>query len=247
MNKVVYAIVIFLFAISCETKKKEVKSKKKADTTDGVKKYYNKEGKLKIELTILNGKRNGIAKTYYKNGKVSLAMNYKMGKRDGLSKRFYEDGTLYQETNYKDDKIHGERKKYKENGKLLSTAKYENDFPCTGLTEILLNGEVKDNFPKIVITPQDRLKQEGVYKISLSLSERARQVKYYMGNLSSSGCLTGKLIGIEMDKKSGFGVVQYNLPPGGFMMQELNFIAEIETVMGNTYIAQKNFFVSIEN
>ncbi len=245
MRIILFFICSLLLFSACETKKKDLKSKKKADTTDGLKKYYTKEGKLKVELTILNGKRNGIAKNYYSNGKVSLEMNYKQGKRDGLSKRYYEDGTLYQETNYKDDLIDGERKKYKENGTLMSVARFEKDKPCLGLKEILLDGTLKDNFPKIIVTPIDRLKQEGVYQINLSLSESARSVKYYIGQLSPSGCLTNSLISIETNNK--VGTIKYTLRPGGFMMQELNFVAEIETRMGNTYLAQKKFFVSIEN
>ncbi len=240
-------VIFLLLVMSCETKKKDVKSKKKADTTDGLKKYYTKEGKLKTELTIVKGKRNGVAKTYYKNGKVSLEMNYKMGKRDGLSKRYYEDGTIYQETNYKDDKIDGVRRKYREDGKPMSITRYENDLPCSGLREFLLKGSEKDNFPSIVITPEDRLKQEGVYIINLSLSNKSRRVKFYIGNLSPSGCLTEKLVSVLMDKRTGRGKVPYTLPPGGFMMEELNFVAEVETMSGNAFITQKKFYVSIEN
>ena len=239
--------LVFALLVGCETKKKNLKSKKKADTTDGFKRYYYSDGKLKTELTILNGKRNGNAKIYYKNGKVSLQMTYKNGLRSGPSKRHYEDGTLYQETTYKEDKIDGERKRYRENGKILSVARYERDFPCLGLKEILQDGEVKDNYPKIVITPEDRLKSAGVYLIYLSLTGKVRKVNYYVGNLSSTGCLTQNSISIGSDSKKDVGLIKYQLPPGGFMMQELNFIAEIETIMGNTYLTQKKFFVSIEN
>jgi hypothetical protein len=242
---VLFFILVFTSLVGCDSKKKGVSSKKKSDTTDGFKKYYTDDGKLKIELTILNGKRNGLARTYYRNGKVSLEINYKAGKRDGLSKRYYEDGTLYQETNYKNDQIDGERKKYKENSTVMSVARFEKNRPCSGLKEILLDGTLKDNYPKILITTVDRLKQRGEYEINVSLTEAAKSVNYYIGNLSASGCLTDNLISIETKRK--VGTIKYMLPPGGFMMQELNFIAEIETRMGNTYLAQKKFFVSIEN
>jgi hypothetical protein len=247
MSKFICFFIFIFLVISCETKKNDTKSIKKSDTTDGVKKYYTKEGKLKTVLTILNGKRNGIAKTYYKNGKISLEMNYKMGRRDGMSKRYYENGTLYQETVYKDDKVDGVRKKYREDGKPMSIARYENDQPCSGLQEFLVNGNKKDNFPSIVITPEDRLKSEGIYIINLSLTDKSKRVKFYIGNLPASGCLSEKLIFVMTDKNTGKGKVPYSLPPGGFMMEELNFVAEVETVLGNTYITQKKFFVSIEN
>lgn len=243
----IFPFLVLIFFISCEAKKKNTKSKKKTDTTDGFKKYYYSDGKLKTELIILNGKRNGNARIYYKNGKVSLEMNYKNGLRDGVSKRYYEDGTIYQETNYKDDKINGERKKYRENGKILSIAKYEKDLPCLNLKEVLQNGEIKNNYPQLIITPEDKLKREGVYIINLSLSDRVRKVNYYIGKLSSTGCLNDRVMMLHTDTKKDIGFVKYNLPPGGFMMEELNFIAEIETVMGNSYLTQKKFFVSIEN
>ncbi len=251
IKELIYYFLITVIILGCDTKKKNLQNgkdqNKKTDTTDGVKKYYTSDGKLKNEITILQGKRNGVARTYYKNGKVSLEMNYKTGKRDGSSKRYYENGTLYQETNYNDDKIDGIRKKYRENGRPMSVARYESDFPCNGLKEYLLSGEPKDNFPSMVITTQDNLLTKGIYSINLSLSDKSKRVKFYIGNLSTSGCLTYDLIGTILDKKTGIGTVQYSLSPGGFMMEELNFIAEVETNLGNTYLAQKKFYVSIEN
>jgi antitoxin component YwqK of YwqJK toxin-antitoxin module len=82
-------ILCVLFMVGCDTKKKDIKSTKKSNTTDGVKKYYRKNGKLKTELTILNGKRNGVAKNFYENEKISLEMNYVEGKRQGTSKNFF--------------------------------------------------------------------------------------------------------------------------------------------------------------
>lgn len=250
MRKLIYFLLFILLVLGCDTKSKESgkDKKKKSDTTDGVRKYYSADKKLKTELTILNGKRNGLARIYYKNGKVSIAMNYKMGKRDGLSKRYYEDGTLYQVTNYKDDKMDGVRKKYRENGKLMSEAKYENDFPCSGLKEYLLNGKLKDNFPSIMVTINNKLLSDGVYLVRLSLSDKNKRVKFYVGNLTPSGCLNSReLITVLLDKKTGIGTVQYFLRPGEFMMEELHFVAEVETVLGNTYLAQKGYNISIEN
>ncbi|MBA4054130.1 MAG: hypothetical protein C0490_05410, partial [Marivirga sp.] len=74
-----------------------------------------------------------------------------------------------------------------------------------------------------------------------------RSVKYYTGKLSPSGCLTDNLYYILQDQSTKTGELKYNLSPGRFVMEEVNVIAAVETLQGNTYVTQKVFNLAIDN
>ena len=67
-----------------------------------------------------------------------------------------------------------------------------------------------------------------------------------MGKLTKGACLSDDLYHILQDETRRVGRLTYNLPPGGFMMDELNIIAAVETVYGNTYITQRAYNLAIE-
>lgn len=242
MIKCFTAFFLFLTIFSCHQKKESSVKEK-----DNVVRSYARDGKLKTEISMKSGLKDGICKNYYSNGKVSLEMTYEAGKRHGWAKRYYETGILYQETEYKNDKIDGIRKKYWEDGKLMSEEHFVDDFPCNSLKEYQTDGSMKMEYPTIIITPVDRLREEGSYVLNLSLSNKSKRVKYYKGKLSPSGCLTGGLEPLLVDSGTGIGQVRYYLSPGAFQMEEVHVIAAFETSMRNTFLAQKSYNLSIEN
>lgn len=206
------------------------------------------DGKTKSEITYKDGKKNGLARTFDKNGAIILELPYVNDKREGISKRYYTGGQVVaQTTEYKDDKMHGMQTRYRGNGNVMSEARYENDFPCNDLKEYLENKSLKKKYPTINIKVEDNISSTGIYKLNISLSERVRSVKFYKGNLSSTGCVTDKLDYLLMDEATKVGEVTYHLPPGGFVMEELNIVAVYETLMGNTAIAQRRYHVAIDN
>lgn len=219
--------------------------KKKQDKADNVVRTYDKQKQLVSEVPIKDKKRHGLAKTYYANGKLNVEMPYVEDQREGTSKKYYESGLLYQETDYKDDQTHGVQRKYEEKG-LMSEARYEEGNPCTGLVEYN-NGKERTDYPTLVIRPIDRIQLDGTYTILLSVTEGAASVKYYEGQLTKSGCMHFGLIPLPSGDKKSTGMLQFQLRPGQFLMQELNFIAAVTTRKGNTYLTQKTFPLSIEN
>lgn len=239
---------VFLLGCVFSFDKKETKNS--AVKRDSIRvetaKYSN--GKLKAEVPYAGKKKHGLAKTYDKNGELQLELPYVMGKRDGQSKRYYEGGKqVYQTTEYKDDKMHGKQVKYRENGDLMCEARFESDFACTGLKEYHTDKTLKTEYPKLIITPVDRLETHGEYALMLSLSEKVRRVKYYVGNLTPSGCLHENLEAIFQDEQKKTGKLTYNIPPGAFLMDELSIIAAVETIFGNTYIIRRTHNLAIEN
>lgn len=253
MNKFITGVTVialgFLSACVLPTEKKESKSKgiKKRDSIR-VETANHSNGKLKAEVPYAGKKKHGLAKTYDKDGNIMLELPYVFGKREGQSKKYYEGGKqIYQTTEYKNDLLHGMQVKYRENGDVMSEARYENDFPCAGVKEYYTDKTLKKEYPKLIITPIDRIQSQGVYQLNISMSEKVRKVKYYTGELSPAGCLNDDLYSILLDEQKKTGVIKYNIPPGAFLMEELNIIAAVETIYGNTYVVQRTHNLAIEN
>lgn len=250
--RILYVFIAAIF-LCCSTGKndegKEKGAKKKKNVMkDGVVTSRYANGKTRAEITYKDGKRNGISKSYDRNGAILLELPYIDDKRNGQSKKYYGGGKqLFQTTEYKDDQMHGLQIKYRDDGNVMSEARYENDFPCIGLKQYLTDNTLKKNYPKIVFTPIDQLETKGLYTLKVSMSEKIQSVKYYTGTLSSSGCLTDNLYYILQDQSTKTGELKYNLAPGGFMMQEVNVIAAVETLQGNTYVTQRVFNLAIDN
>lgn len=244
-----YCTLLLVLVIGCvpdKQKERDEKSEVLADGTKIIKSKYS-NGVIKAEVPYQAGKKNGVSKSYDKSGNISLELPYVNDKREGQSKRFYEGGKqLYQTTEYKDDKMHGRQVKFRENGDRISEARYENDYPCLDLIEYYKDNTPRKDFPKIIITPIDQLESRGTYHLEISMSEKVRKVKYYLGKLTKSACLSGDLYQILQDETRRVGRLSYNLPPGGFMMDELNIIAAVETVYGNTYITQRPYNLAIQ-
>lgn len=232
-----------VFLSGCDGNTKKAKA---TEGSDNVARSYTKDKKLISELLMKDGKRHGTGKTYYRNGKVNLEMEYVEDKRVGKSRRFHESGLLYQETDYVNDQMHGKQKKFGFDGEVVSEATYEFNEPCVGLAEFI-DGRKRSEYPTIKVQIIDNIELDGSYILRLSVTEGASTVTFYGGKLTASGCLHSALIPIAKGKLRNTAELRYDLFPGQFYMQELNFIAAITTRSGNTYLTQKTFPLSIEN
>jgi len=241
---VVFLVVSVMAISSCEPLKKEKKEGEKIK--NGLVKQYYPNGNLKISINYKDGKRNGLAKSFYKNGKLRQQMNYINNIKDGIVTTYYQNGRKYQETQYSKGKIEGIRKKYRMNGKLMAEIPYTDDEPCAGLVEYLLNGEKKTIYPEIRITPVDNLLKENRYTLILSISDGSKDVDFYSGELLEDGCIPHYAIPIGAGE-DGTAKVNYKLPPNAFIMEEMHFIAKIETTLGNPYIIETSHYLAIEN
>lgn len=245
MKKVIVLLAVLCSGCYFDMKKPEKKVANKGEKVQ-VSKYSN--GKKKTEVPYKDGKRHGLTKSYDQAGNISLELPYVNDKREGQSKKYYEGGKqVFQTTEYKDDKMHGMQIKYRTNGKVMSEARFENGFPCTGLKQYLLDNTLKKKYPQIVVTPIDLLESTGTYVLEISMSEKVSSVKYYTGKLSATGCLNEDLYFVLLNEARKTGELRYNLPPGGFIMEELNIIAAVETLQGNTYITQRKYNLAIDN
>lgn len=242
-------LALLAAALACSTpneKKKEEEATVNADGTKTIRSYY-KNKKLKSESSFKDGRRNGLSRSYNEQGQLMLELPYIEDKRNGQSKRYYETGGLYQTTEYVEDRIHGIQAKYRPNGKIMSEAKFENERPCLGLKEYLEDGSLKKKYPKLMIKAIDRIDASGEYILILSMSEKVKKARYYTGKLSPGGCISEANNFVLLSESDKTGKIVYNLSPGQFVMEELNLVAVVETILGNEYVTQATYHVAIDN
>ncbi|MEL7005914.1 MAG: toxin-antitoxin system YwqK family antitoxin [Bacteroidota bacterium] len=249
---IVIAVLLFFFSTSCEKIEKAINDvqsdnsgRKNHNKKDGVAIRYHKNGNVKTEVIYKNGKKEGLAKSYYKNGKLRQEINYINGQKHGEARTYYENGKLYQKTQYAFDLLDGMREKYRQNGQLMAQIQYKEDEVCQGLREYLLNGKLKRQYPTIVVEEIDKLASDSKFILIIRLSDGARNVKFYSGMLTDGGCKNDDLLPIS-PKSPGEMEVVINLAEGQFVMQELNFVAEVRTKLGNPYILQTRYNLAIE-
>jgi len=207
---------------------------------------HKSDGTLFSERTYKNGKLHGISKTFYPDGKLRTAVNYNLGIKHGIALKFYQNEIVYQEYNYNYGKLDGPQKKYYENGKLMSVIKYKNDFPGIGLKEYITSGQVKKKYPSIIIEAQDQTLINSTYVLKIRLSDGNTSVQYFRGKLDEGGFMNSsleRLVNID----NGVLEMYYNVPPGHFLMEEINIVAKVTTKLRNIYIVTKKHNLSIEN
>ena len=97
---------------------------------DKIKRMHYKNGDLRQEKPIVNGKIHGVLKCYRpswnarKGHALDREISYKNGKKNGLHKQYSPSGDLLNEISYKNGKMHGPYRSYFQSGFL----KYETIF-----------------------------------------------------------------------------------------------------------------------
>ena len=138
----------------------------------------------------------------------------------------------------------GIQKKYYENGALLAEIPYKMDEPTLGTKEYKKSGQLVTEYPKIVVSPINRLGSESKYYLRLRLMPERKKVNYYFYVTEH-----GKDAKILLDEYTKSGVVTYPiiLPPGHSINEELDIRATITTSRGNPVVLQRRYRLSIKN
>ena len=187
-----------------------------------------------------------MAKTYYKSGKLQQSINYIDDIKHGLATTYYETGTKYMETPYDSGKAHGLRKKYRSNGQLMAEIPYFKGEETAGLKEYLLDGSEKTKYPEIKIKAIDEILLKNKYTLKFSVTNASRQVEFFVGKLDKNKTIPYNVLPLK-STKSGESELVYSLPPGMFIMEELNIIVKAKTKLGNPFITETSYNVAIEN
>lgn len=131
-------------------------------------------------------------------------------------------------------------------GKLAAEVPYNKGQVCSGLKEYLLNGDLKKQYPKIVIQEIDRLLKSNEFILRISISDNSKKVEYYLGDTDSNGCIPETAMAVS-PQQPGVLELKFNIGPGMFMMEKINIIAVVETKLGNPYVLEKKYNLAVEN
>jgi hypothetical protein len=242
--KGLFPLVVLLVVItfSCEQKKNLPTTSAKLQ---GLHQYFYPTGELYLEVNYQDSLPHGASKQYFKNGQLFEETQYVRGERHGISKKFFDNGQMSSENYYDSGRLHGVQKKYRRDGKPAYEAPYYYGKPCVGLKEYFVSGNPVNNYPSIVIKPEDRMLKESMYILNISLSDKSNLVEFYKGTLTE-----GKYIdrdAMELPTAKGVARLYYVLPPGAFAMEKLNIIAKIKTDLNNFYVTQVSYNLAVEN
>ncbi|MBL3657710.1 toxin-antitoxin system YwqK family antitoxin [Fulvivirga sediminis] len=245
MKLILIPFFLFIVLNACNAPvKKKTASKQKPK--NGEVKQYRPDGSLKNVVNYMDGKKHGKASSYYANGKLHQSIDYINNKKHGEAITYYENGNKSMITPYKDGVIHGVRKKYRMNEMLTTEAPFYEGQPCAGLKEYLTSGKPKTKYPSIVVREIDNLVKNGNYILELSLSDKSKNVEFYVGEIDENGCISsGSRLLLETEP--GIGRMIIPVPPGMFIMERITLIALAKTRLGNVYITSEKFNLSAEN
>jgi len=121
-----------------------IKDKGKLKPRKTYRKEFYSDGKLRIEATEINNKKDGAYKTYFQNGFPQCNCNYKYGKADSIQIKHFENGQISLICNYKNGKEDGKTIYYFDNGQIWSERIYNDGKPWEVLTNFDINGNVME-------------------------------------------------------------------------------------------------------
>lgn len=189
---------------------------------DGCWKDYNKEGRLFSEIYMKKGLLDSTSTIYtYRSGRVLTRVTYKAGAKNGKEEHFYS------------------------NGKPRSIAWYDMGRVCMGTEEWNETGKKINNDFKISIAERNEVMMKNMLSYVISLENPQPKDKVFQVMTPIDGKNMGAVM--ELKKVNGNFLIEFNVGPGGFVMDKITLAAYRKTAMGNTFIKTTTFNVSSNN
>jgi hypothetical protein len=201
----------------------------------GIKQYMS--GKTLVKLvSFKNGVREGLMRSFYQTGELRQTWIYKNGVREDSSIWFYQQGQPFRSTPYKNDTIDGIQKQYYRTGQLKAKIGYSKGLRTTFIEEYSLDGKLIQGYPDLEIKVADEYKTKAVYRLTLGLTNKSINVRYYRGEITKGLFDTAHCKPI----KSVRGIGTLELRKTGIQRPAtIGIIAEILTDFGNNYLVYK--------
>ena len=92
----------------------------------GTSQEWYRNGTLKSEIRVKDGKKNGTYRSWYENGKQKDEIVFVNGLKQGTSKEWHENGKIKFEGTYKDNELNGNAVWWTENGFIDMKGRLEN-------------------------------------------------------------------------------------------------------------------------
>jgi hypothetical protein len=236
-------ILSLLFISGCNSKGTGKKDSKAGNDTitvpdtgyTGIKQYMSGDLLVK-EVTFENGVRQGLMKSFYQDGRLRQSFWYDKGLREDSGKWYYMEGQVFRSTPYKRDTMDGTQMQYYRNGRVKAKLSYKKGLRTPYLEEFDAKGKLVRGYPEMVVEIRDDYQAKGVYRVSLSLSDKSTKVRFYRGDLSNGVFDTAHCVKINTVKGIGtLNLKKTGSPKTGYV----GIIAEILTNFGNNNIVYK--------
>lgn len=212
----------------------------------GPTKNYDAEGHLLSEVNYVDNVKEGITTNYYvPSGNVNSTLVYKAGIKEGDEIWYYESGKEYRVTPYVGGKMNGVQKLYYESGELMAEVPYRDNYPGKGLKEYREDGTLRDDYPTIVITKEDHLATANSVLLRITMSNNSPNVKFYRGTLEDGIYMSDELS--EMATQNGVTQLQFNLPRGARLNQDVHIVARYESRASMPYVTDRTYNLQIFN
>jgi antitoxin component YwqK of YwqJK toxin-antitoxin module len=201
----------------------------------GIKQYMS--GKTLVKLvTFKNGVREGLMRSFYQTGELRQTWIYKNGVREDSSIWFYQQGQPFRSTPYKNDTIDGIQRQYYRTGSLKAKIGYSKGLRTTFLQEFTLNGNLVKGYPDLDIKVADEYKTKSLYRLSLGLTNKSINVRYYRGDIANGVFDTAHCKPIKSIR--GIGTLELK-KTGSSKSSTVGVIAAVLTDFGNNYLLYK--------
>ena len=211
MKQVIFFVFALLISASCTTRPKKQKAEPvsaELDSIQLIKKPYKNSDAIEYEIPVLTGTsmKHGIQKRFYNSGSLYSTIPYNHGLKEGIAYTYYlaAEGAkplVWKEQSYKRNKLDGICKRYHENGTLQAEYEYKEGNPGLGLKEYSKSGKAIKQ-AKLIVSAN---RTATGYYVSASLSKKATNVDYFIGNLVEGKYLPKGLK--ELQVKNGLGEV----------------------------------------
>ncbi|MCK9421111.1 MAG: hypothetical protein M0Q38_00760 [Bacteroidales bacterium] len=129
---------------------------------DSLWKFYNEEGKLILEITYQNGKKNGIKTSYL--DKEIIRENFKNDIKEGYTRYYYPDGKIKQDIPFLKGQEQGFGKEYGSDGTIITLTEYKRGFIVDRLRINRKDGNGRKQGRWYLFYPDGIVQTEGVYK-----------------------------------------------------------------------------------
>jgi len=269
MTKNLLLFAAMALAFACAKSPEAKKAEELPAGADVVREYFS-NGKVKTEITAINGLRQGptrnydrnglllsevnyvdnlkegMATNYYaKTGKINSTLVYKKGIKEGDENYYYENGQVYRVSPYVAGKIDGMQKLYYEDGKPMAEVPYKQGFVGKGTREFKPDGSVITDYPSIYVQKELHLKDANKVLLIISLTNNESQVKFYNGEL-----LDGKYLHdnqLLLATQNGTTQIDFNIPPGATIRKTLHLVANYRSPLQNPVILTKTYQLEATN
>lgn len=224
----------------------KTESEAKGNLRQGLTRNYDHEGRLISEVTYVDNIRHGRAANYYaKSGKVHSTLHYVKGVKQGDEIWYYESGKTYRVSPFIDGRIDGLQRIYYESGQIMAEVPYKNGYPGKGLKEYNENGTLISEYPELIIVQKDYLMAANKVLLMIYLSAPANDIKFYRDKL-----IDGRFIHkgmLQMAAEEGTAQMDFNIPPGAMLRQNIEITACFRTKLGNPCVTTRSFSLNVMN